>query len=51
MDNNKKTPAGEDRRVDLQKMYALLCGVRQSVDRLTAQVKRLCSEREAGTDE
>ena len=51
MDNNKKAPAGEDRRVDLQKIYALLCGVRQSVDRLTAQVKRLRSEREADADE
>ena len=51
MDNNKKTPAGEDRRVDLQKMYALLCTVKSSVDRLTVQVKRLRGEREAVTDE
>ena len=51
MDNGKKAAPPENGRVDLQKLYALLCGVRQSVDRLTVQVKRLRGEREAGADE
>lgn len=50
METNK-TPPAEEGRVDLQKLYALLRGVKTSVDRLALQVKQLRKEREDGADE
>ena len=51
MNQEQRTPSGREDRVDLQKLYALLCGVKLSVDRLALQVKQLRKEREAAADE
>ena len=40
----KKAPSSQEGRVDLQKLYALLCGLKASVDRLALQVKQLRNE-------
>lgn len=51
MNQEKRTLPGRDDRADWQKLYALLCGVKTSVDRLALQVKQLRKEREAAADE
>ena len=51
MNERQKTAAGEDDRVSLQKIYALLCGLKTSVDRLALQVKLLRGDREGNADE
>ena len=51
MNQERKTPPGRDDRADTQKLYALLCGVKTSVDRLALQVKQLRKEQEAAADE
>ena len=45
MENNRKAPPYEEGRVNMQKIYALLCGLKTSVDRLTLQVKQLRNEK------
>ena len=47
----KKAPSPQEGRVDLEKLYALLRGMKASVDRLALQVKQLRNEREGGADE
>ena len=51
MENNRKAPSAEEGRVNLQKLYALLCGLKTSVDRLALQVTQLRTEREGSADE
>lgn len=51
MENNKKTPPSEEGRVNTQKLYALLCGLKISVDRLALQVKQLRNEKEGSSGE
>ena len=51
MENNKRAPSAEEGRVNMQKLYAMLCGLKTSVDRLTLQVKQLRNESEGRTGE
>lgn len=51
MEYNKKAPPTEEGRVNMQKLYALLCGLKTSVDRLALQVKQLRNERGESADE
>ena len=47
----KKAPSVQEGRVDPEKLYALLRGLKSSVDRLALQVKQLRNVREGGADE
>ncbi len=51
MENYKKAPSAEEGRVNLQKLYALLCALKTSVDRLALQVKQLRNEKEGSAGE
>ena len=51
MEYNRKASSAEEGRVNMQKLYALLCGLKTSVDRLALQVKQLRNEREANDGE
>ena len=51
MENNRKAPPAEAGRVNMQQLYALLRGLKTSVDRLTLQVKQLRNEREGSAGE
>ena len=51
MNQENRTPSGRGDRAEWQRLYALLCGVKTSVDRLTVQVKQLRKEQEAAADE
>ena len=51
MNNNRQAPSPEEGRVKWQQLYAMLCGLKTSVDRLTLQVKQLRNEREENANE
>lgn len=51
MENEKKNWPAEDGRVSLQRLYALLCALKASVDRLAVQIRQLRKEQEEGGGE
>ncbi len=51
MTNKQRQVSPEEGRVSMLKLYAMLCGLKTSVDRLAVQVKQLRNEREADTNE
>ncbi len=46
MENNRTGAPSAEGRVNTERIYALLCGLKVSVDRLALQVKQLRKERE-----
>lgn len=51
MENDKKNWPTEDGRVSLQRLYALLCALKASVDRLAVQIRQLRKEQGEGGNE
>ena len=51
MEKNRTGASAEEGRVNMERIYALLCALKASVDRLALQVKQLRREREETADE
>ena len=51
MENDKKNWPTDDGRISLQRLYALLCALKASVDRLEVQIRQMRKGQEDGDRE